>query len=280
MWARPVLETKTMRVAMLRMTRFPLDMNWNLAALVTTTRVGQQLLLSPRIGISSSRASKKGTTMFGKKTSSLLIALAAIVAGTGAASANSIEIEGVTTTFNGSSWDYAYNMSLTANNSVSATNPNGSSQFIFYDLTGMTGASFTSGTTPSSSWQIFQENTSGAWANNVSSIVSQGGTAVEPDLPNLVNVRFQYVGPDFSAGANNSAIGTAHLLSTQAPGLFGNFAARWVDANSRTQVNTQSPQMPVPPAGASVPLPSAVWMGLSSLAGLAVVARARRRSQA
>jgi len=219
--------------------------------------------------------------MFKKTTSALLIGLATLLAGSGAASANSIEISGVTTNFNGAAWDYAYNMTLTANNSVSATNPNGSSQFIFYDLTGLTGASFTSGTTPSSSWQVLQENTSGAWAGNVSSIVSQGGTAVEPDLPNLVNVRFQYTGPDFSAGASNSNIGTAHLLSTQAPGLFGNFAARWVDANSRTQVNTQSPIMPVPPGGAGnpVPLPSAVWMGLSSMAGLAILARARRRSQ-
>ena len=204
-----------------------------------------------------------------------------LIAFTGFARGASIEIDAVTTTFNGTTWDYAYSMILTENNSLSATNPNGTSLFVFYDLTGLASASFTGGTTPASDWNVIQENTTGEWAGGISRIVSQGGTAVENDSATAINVRFQYVGAGFSAGPTNSAIGTAHLISSAPPGLYGQYAARWVDANSNTQVNTQSPLMPVAPGGAGpnvIPLPSALGMGLSSLIGLLLLARLRRHA--
>jgi len=205
----------------------------------------------------------------------LTAALAGVLAGSPAANADSIQISGVTTTLNAGVWDYAYSMSLTANNGLSATNPNGSSQFIFYDVYGLTGpkATFTAGTTATADWNIAFENTSGSWAAGLSSVISQGGTNVANDLANVPNVRYQYVGAGFTP-TSTSAIGTAHLFSTNAPGLYGQYAARWIGAVGNTEVNSQSPLMPA----ASVPVPAAAWTGLSMLAGLAVFYRARRRA--
>lgn len=213
------------------------------------------------------------------KTVALLMAsLVGALASASVASAHSIQISGVTTTLTNGVWDYAYSMSLTANNALTASNPNGNSLFIFYDVYGLTGtqASFTAGTTAASDWNVVEENTSGSWTAGLSSIVSQGGTNVANDLADVPNVRFQYVGTGF-APTGTSAIGTAHLYSTGAPGLYGQFAARWVgltdQGSTQTQVNSQSPIMPTN----SVPLPASLWMGLSSLAGMALFAHARRR---
>lgn len=218
------------------------------------------------------------------RTVALLTAgLAAALLGAPAARANSIEVGSVTTTLTAGVWDYAYSMSLSANNSISATNPDGSSMFIFYDVYGLAGvqASFISGTTATSDWNIVFENTSGNWANGQSTITAQGGSAVENDLAAYPNVRFQYVGAPFASGTSDSSIGTAHLFSTLPPGLYGQFAARWVGITGNTQINTQSPLMPVVGVGAvnPTPLPSAAWMGVGSIVGLAFFARARRRAR-
>jgi hypothetical protein len=209
----------------------------------------------------------------------LTAALAGVLASASVTKANSIQISGVTTTLTAGVWDYAYSMSLTANNGLSATNPNGTSMFVFYDVNGLTGpqASFTAGTTASTDWNIVVENTSGSWAGGLSSIIAQGGTNVANDSASIPNVRYQYVGAGFTP-ITTSAIGTAHLYSTGAPGLYGQYAARWVGATGNTQVNSQSPLMPLP-AGTTVPLPAAVWMGMSSLLGMAFFARARRRAR-
>lgn len=222
-----------------------------------------------------------------KKKLHIVALLTAVFAGVllsaSAARANSIEVGSVTTTLNNGLWDYAYAMTLTANNSISSTNPNGTSMFIFYDVNGLTSvqASFISGTTPASDWNIVFESTSGNWANDQSTITAQGGSAVENDLADSMNVRFQYTGLPFASGTSDSAIGTAHLFSTLPPGLYGQFAARWVGINGNTQINSQSPLMPVPGGGAGIPtpLPSAAWMGVFSVAGLALFARARRRAR-
>jgi hypothetical protein len=189
--------------------------------------------------------------------------------------ANSIQISGVTTTLNAGVWDYAYSMSLTANNGLSATNSNGSSLFVFYDVYGLTGAkaSFSAGTTPATDWNVVIENKTGVWNAGLSSLVSQGGTNVANDLADVPNARFQYVGSGLTA-TETSAIGTAHLFSTNAPGLYGQYAARWIGLSGNTQVNSQSPLMPA----TSVPVPSAVWMGTSMLVGLGFFYRARRRA--
>ena len=216
-----------------------------------------------------------------KPAAILTAALAGLLFGAPLTRANSIEVTGVTTTLTNGVWDYAYSMTLSAGNAISATNPNGSSLFIFYDVNGLTGAqaSFAAGTTAVADWTPVIENTSGVWANNLSSLIAQGGTAVENDLPDVPNVRFQYVGSPLEAGTTSSALGTANIYSTQAPGLYGQFAARWVGNSDNTQINSQSVLLPAGGAGASaVPLPSAIWMGGSMMAGLAVFARARRRA--
>jgi hypothetical protein len=204
----------------------------------------------------------------------LTAALTGVLAGASVSEANSIEISGVTTTLNAGVWTYAYSMSLTANNSLSASNPNGSSEFIFYDVYGLTGAkaSFTAGTTAATDWNIAIENTSGSWASGLSSVVSQGGTNVATDLANIPNVHYQYVGTGFTP-TSTSALGTANIYSTNAPGLYGEYAARWVDFAGNTQVNSQSPLMP----STAIPVPKAAWMGLSVLVGLGFIYRARRR---
>ena len=211
-----------------------------------------------------------------KTVALLTAALAGLLATASVTEAKSIQISGVTTTQTAGVWDYAYSMSLTGNNSLSATNPNGSSLFIFYDAYGLTGAqaSFTAGTTAASDWNIVIENTSGSWTGGLSSIIAQGGTNVANDLAGVPNVRFQYVGSGL-APATDSALGIAHIYSTGAPGLYGQYAARWTGLTGSTQVNSQSPLMPMN----SVPLPAAVWMGLSSMIGLAFFARARRRAR-
>jgi len=222
-------------------------------------------------------ATMKGSPMWNKKLKTLAVltaALAGMLASTSVTKANSIQISGVTTTLTAGVYDYAYSMSLTGNNGLSATNPNGNSLFVFYDVNGLTGskASFTAGTTAVTDWQVVVEPFTSSWAGNLSSIVSQGGTNEANDLASIPNVRFQYVGADFSP-TTTSAIGTAHLFSTGAPGLYGQYAARWIGLTGNTEVNSQSPLMP---GSTSVPLPSAVWMG-GSLLGLAFFARARRR---
>jgi hypothetical protein len=206
----------------------------------------------------------------------LTAALAGVLASTPAAKANSIQISGVTTTLNAGVWTYAYSMSLTADNGLSATNPNGTSQFIFYDVYGLTGAkaSFTAGTTAATDWNIVVENTSGSWAAGQSSLVSQGGTNVANDLANVPNVDFKYVGSGYTP-TTTSAIGIANIYSTNAPGLYGQYAARWIGLSGNTEVNSQSPLMPSPTA--AVPVPAAAWSGLSLLAGLGFFYRARRR---
>ena len=211
------------------------------------------------------------------KTMAVLAAgLASVLLSASVVKANSIQISGVTTTVSAGVWDYAYSMSLTNNNGLSATNPNGNSLFVFYDLVGLTGvkASFTTGTTPASDWSIVFESTSGSWTANLSSIISEGGTNVANDLASAPNVRFQYVGSEFTA-VGDSAIGTAHIYSTNAPGLYGQYAARWIGESGRTDVNSQSPEMPV---ASSVPLPSAAWMGGGLLTGLWLFARVRRHA--
>ena len=223
-------------------------------------------------------SSMKGSIMWFKKikTAALLAAsLAGVLGFASATKANSIQISGVTTSNNGGVWTYSYAMSLTANNSLSATNPNGSSQFIFYDVYGLTApkASFTAGTTAATDWSIVVENTTDVWALGKSSVVSQGGTNVANDLANVPNVRYQYVGSGF-APTTTSAIGTANIYSANAPGLYGQYAARWVGLTGNTEVNSQSPLMPA----ASVPVPAAAWTGLSLLAGLGFVYGARRRA--
>ena len=217
------------------------------------------------------------------KTVSMLAAgLASVLLSASVVKANSIQISGVTTTLNAGVWDYAYSMSLTANNGISATNANGNSLFIFYDVYGLTGAkaSFTAGATSTADWLTFVEPTSGSWAAGLSSVISQGGTNVANDLANVPNVRFQYVGSDYTP-TSTSAIGTAHLYSTNAPGLYGQYAARWIGLSGNTEVNSQSPLMPAPTSGEgqSVPLPSAAWMGVGMIAGLGFFARARRRAR-
>ena len=216
--------------------------------------------------------------MWNKKLATVAVLTAALVGVLASASvtkANSIQISGVSTTLTAGVWDYAYSMSLTANNGLSAINPNGTSLFIFYDVYGLTGtqASFTAGTTAATDWNIVVENTSGSWVPSLSSIISQGGTNVANDLATVPNVRFQYVGTGFTP-TSDSALGTAHLYSTGAPGLYGQYAARWVGRTGNTEVNSQSPLMPMN----TVPLPAAVWMGLSSMIGLAFFARARRHA--
>lgn len=193
--------------------------------------------------------------------------------------AASIEISGFTTTQSNGVWDYAFSMTLGTNNSLTANDTNGASQFTFFDINGLTGnkASFTAGTTATRDWNIVVENTTGTWANNQSSTVSQRGTLVTPDLSTVPNVRFQYAGPGFSSGANPSALGTVHLFSTNAPGLFGHFAARYVGLLGQTQVNSDSPTVPGTGTLQSVPLPQALWMGLWSIAGLGILNRVRRR---
>jgi hypothetical protein len=121
------------------------------------------------------------------------------------------------------------------------------------------------------------EKTSNSWASDQSSTVSQGGTLMTPDLATVPNVRFQYVGAGFSSGATSSAIGTAHLFSTNVPGLFGHYAARYVGLNGQTEVNSDSPTMPSGSAQV-VPLPAALWMGLVSMLGLGILNRVRRRN--
>ena len=206
----------------------------------------------------------------------LAAGLASVLLSASVVKANSIQISGVTTTVSAGVWDYAYSMSLTANNGLSATNPNGNSLFVFYDLAGLTGvqASFTAGTTSVADWQIVVEPTSGSWTANLSSIIAQGGTNVANDLPNVPNVRFQYVGSGFTP-TSTSAIGTAHIYSTNAPGLYGQYAARWIGATGNTQVNSQSEIMP---QGSTVPLPSAAWMGGGLLTGLWLFGCVRRRA--
>jgi hypothetical protein len=193
--------------------------------------------------------------------------------------AASIEISGITTSQTNGVWDFAYSMTLGANNSLTANDTNGASEFTFFDVNGLTGgkASFTAGTTATGDWKIVVEDTSGAWANNQSSTVSQGGTLVTPDLTTVPNVRFQYAGAGFNSGANPSAIGTAHLFSTNAPGLFGHYAARYVGLLGQTEVNSDSPTMPGNGSVQLVPLPEALWMGLVSIAGLGILNRVRRR---
>jgi hypothetical protein len=225
----------------------------------------------------------KGTTMWTEKlkvAAVLAATLTGIWGGVPHARAASIEISGINTTQSNGVWDYAYSMTLGANNSLTANDTNGASQFTFFDVNGLTGskASFKAGTTAATDWNVVVENTTGAWANNQSSTVSQGGTLVSPDLSLVPNVRFQYVGAGFSAGANPSAIGTAHLYSTNAPGLFGHFAARYVGLLGQTQVNSDSPTLPGNDSMQSVPLPQALWMGLVSIAGLGILNRVRRRS--
>jgi hypothetical protein len=220
----------------------------------------------------------KGSPMWFKKIKTIALLSASLVgvfAFAAVTKANSIQISGVTTTLSAGVWDYAYSMSLTANNGLSATNPNGSSMFVFYDINGLTApnATFTAGTTAAADWNIVVENKSGAWNSGLSSLVSQGGTNVANDLEFVPNVRFQYVGSGLTA-TETSAIGTAHLYSTNAPGLFGQYAARWIGLTGNTEVNSQSPVMPA----TAVPVPAAAWMGMSMLAGLGFVYRARRRA--
>jgi len=210
------------------------------------------------------------------KTMALLTAaLVGVLASASVTQANSIQISSVTTTLTAGVWDYAYSMSLTGSNGLTASNPNGNSLFIFYDVYGLTGTpSFTAGTTAATDWNVVVENTSGAWLSGQSSLVSQGGTNVANDLASVPNVRFQYVGAGFTP-TSTSAIGTAHIYSTGAPGLYGQYAARWIGVTGNTEVNSQSPLMPTN----SVPLPAAMWMGLSSMIGLALFARARRQAR-
>ena len=88
--------------------------------------------------------------------------------------------------------------------------------------------------------------------------------------------------PPYELGlfATDSAIGIAHIYSTGAPGLYGQYAARWIGLTGNTEINSQSPLMPVPTAGvASTPLPSALWMGVTSIVGMAFFARSRRRAR-
>jgi hypothetical protein len=189
--------------------------------------------------------------------------------------ANSIQVSGVTTTLNDGVWDTAYTMSLRANHGVSATKLNGSSLLFSYDVYGLTGtqASFTAGTTAVSDWNVVVENTSGALAGGLKSLVSQGGTNVSNDLNNVPKARFLNAGTGLTATAT-SAIGTGHLYSTHAPGLYGQYAARWIGLTGNTEVNSQSPLMPA----SAVPVPTAAWMGVSMLVGLGFFYRARRRA--
>ena len=204
----------------------------------------------------------------------LTVALAGVLAIAPAAKANSIQISGVTTTLNAGVWTYAYSMSLTAGNSLSATDPNGSSEFIFYDVYGLTGpqATFAAGTTAVSDWNIAVENTSGTWAAGLSSLVSQGGTNVANDLANVPNVRYQYVGRRLCAHRHLRHRHGRYLFD-QCAGLYGQYAARWIGIDGNTQVNSESPLQPGPTT-AAVPVPAAAWTGLSMLAGLGFFYRA------
>jgi hypothetical protein len=210
------------------------------------------------------------------------IAAATMGAGGGGltACAASIAISGITTTQTNGVWDYAYSMTLGANNSLTADTTHGASQFTFYDVNGLTGskASFTAGTTATKDWTITVENTTGTWANGASSTASQGGTLVTPDQADVPNVRFQYVGAGLNSGASSSVIGTAHLYSTNAPGLFGHYAARDVGMLGQTEVNSDTPTLPGSGTVQLVPLPAALWMGLVSIAGLGILNRVRRRN--
>lgn len=213
------------------------------------------------------------------RTAALIaVAAACVWGGSSTARAASIGITGITTTQNNGVWDYAYSMTLGASNSLTADNTNGASQFAFYDVNGLAGAqaSFTAGATATTDWGITVESTSGSWANGQSSTVAQGGTLVTPDLASIPNVRFQYVGEGYSSGATSSVIGTAHLYSTNAPGLYGHYAARYVGLLGKTEVNSDTPTLPGPGAVQSVPLPSAVWMGLVSILGFGLFSRVRR----
>jgi len=211
----------------------------------------------------------------------LTLSIASILAATSMARANSIEITGFSVTNTAGVFDYSYTMSLTAGNAISATNPNGNSMFVFYDLNGLTGAqaTFTGGTTPSSAWSVNIENTSGVWSGGLSTIVSQAGNVQVTDSASLPNIRFQYTGPDFPAVGLVSILGTAHIISTQAPAGFAKYAARWIDTNSGlTQINTDTPQAPgASGAGPSTPLPSSAAMSSLALGGLAMFAFNRRR---
>jgi len=212
----------------------------------------------------------------------LTLSIASFFAATSmAARANSIEITGVNVVPIAGGFDYQYTMSLTAGNAISASNPNGNSMFVFYDLNGLFGtqASFTSGTTPSSAWSVNVEPTSGTWSNGFSTITSQAGNVQLADSAALPNVRFQYTGVDFAAVGLVSIIGTAHITSTQGPVGFAKYAARWIDtSSSQTQINTDTPSAPgAVGAALAAPLPSAAWMGLSSIACLGVFAARRRR---
>ena len=217
-----------------------------------------------------------------KTAAVLTAALVGVLVGAPVTKANSIEVTGVTTTLTNGVWDYAYSMALTAGNGISSTNVNGTSEFVFYDVTGLTGtqASFASGTTATTDWHIVIQPTSGTWSNGLSSIVSQGGTAVETDLQSVPNVEFHYTGTGLTASGSNSALGTANIYSTQAPGLYGQFAARWVGDSGNTQINSQSVLLPTAGSGGgqAVPLPSALWMGAPLMVGLAFFARSRRRA--
>src|ERR1041384_2980371 len=122
---------------------------------------------------------KEGSIMWNKKLKAACLLTASVVgafAGVSATRANSIEVGSVTTTLNAGVWDYAYTMVLSANNSLSLTNPFGSSLFEFFDASGLTGtkASFTSGSTPSADWHVIVENTWVNWTAGQSTILSQG----------------------------------------------------------------------------------------------------------
>src|SRR4051812_24420850 len=124
----------------------------------------------------------------------LTLSVAGILAATSMARANSIEITGFTVTPISGGFDYQYTMSLTAGNAISATNPNGTSMFVFYDVNALFGtkASFTAGTTPSNAWNVVFENTTANWTNangGTSIITSQGAGAVISDSDQLTNVR-------------------------------------------------------------------------------------------
>jgi hypothetical protein len=222
----------------------------------------------------------------------LAAAVAGALMGASGVHANSIEIlvgsPVVTPLPSGGGFDWAYSISLTATDGITAAHAadagrliggSSGSVFSFYDLGGLVNpavadrpAGYTVG-----SFGFF---TGGAWtASNqavTGSIASEGGIYTPLVDNGNLNEVFVYTGANFTAPAGpNTTLGVAHIYSTLGPASASttNFGARWIDSDTVTSnVNSQVPLGP-----RAIPVPAAAWAGLSTLSGLGLLGVMKKR---
>ena len=223
------------------------------------------------------------------KQNSLGILAAAVIGitfGSMGAKATSIEISGPPViTPAGLFFDWAYTLVLTPGNVVTTADPTpglvadsvvaGStgSVAVFYDVGGLGGAPAPSYTAAAATATV---STSGT--TFLSSDATPLGIGVtDTGATNIIVTFTSGIG---NPGPGNLVLGTVHIFSSFGTGSLLSFAGRDYDPTTvpvtgNTNTNSQATVGP-----SVIPLPAAVWTGLSMLGGLGLLGAVRRRKMA